>query len=121
MLDYVGSQVYDLRRTYRDKVAAAQLPAEEARRLNDALEAGLTGYTYLDDTPQAKGAVAGSTRRGGSAVLPATGSPASPRSGGCSGAAAGWRSTPPIRRCRLRWSDACRRSGRRRGTGLDRT
>src|SRR3546814_11087355 len=53
MLDYVGYQVDDLRRTYRDKVAAAQLPAEEARRLNDALEAGLTGYTYLDDTPQA--------------------------------------------------------------------
>ena len=53
MLDYVGYQVDDLRRTYRDKVEAAQLPAAEAQRLNDALEAGLTGYTYLDDTPQA--------------------------------------------------------------------
>ncbi len=53
MLDYVGYQVDDLRRTYRDKVAAAGLPADEAQRMNDALEAGLTGYTYLDDTPLA--------------------------------------------------------------------
>ena len=28
-------------------------PAEEAERLDAALEAGLTGYTYLDDTPLA--------------------------------------------------------------------
>src|SRR5690606_5677570 len=53
MLDYVGYQVDDLRRSDREKVAAANLPAEEAQRLDDALEAGLTGYTYLDDTPLA--------------------------------------------------------------------
>jgi arginine decarboxylase len=53
MLDYVGYQIDDLRRTYRDKVAAANLPADEAQRLNDALEAVLTGYTYLDDAPLA--------------------------------------------------------------------
>ena len=52
MLDYVGYPVDDLRQAYRDKVEAAQLPAGEAQRMNAALEAGLTGYTYLDDTPQ---------------------------------------------------------------------
>jgi arginine decarboxylase len=51
MLDYVGYKLDDLRRAYRDKVEAAKLPADEARRMNDALEAGLTGYTYLDDSP----------------------------------------------------------------------
>jgi arginine decarboxylase len=53
MLDYVGYRIDDLRRAYHDKVDAAQLPADEALRMNDALEAGLTGYTYLDDAPQA--------------------------------------------------------------------
>lgn len=53
MLDYVGYKPDDLRRAYRDKVDAAQLPAEEAQRMRDALEAGLTGYTYLDDSPLA--------------------------------------------------------------------
>ncbi|MFC3552395.1 arginine decarboxylase [Lysobacter cavernae] len=53
MLDYVGYRLADLRAAYRDKVAAAQLPADEAARLNAALEAGLTGYTYLDDAPLA--------------------------------------------------------------------
>ena len=53
MLDYVGYALDDLRRAYRDKVEAAQLPADEAQRMNDALEAGLTGYTYLDDAPLA--------------------------------------------------------------------
>ncbi|MGQ4660590.1 arginine decarboxylase [Lysobacter sp. F6437] len=51
MLDYVGYRLDDLRVAYRDKVAAAKLPVAEAERLNAALEAGLTGYTYLDDTP----------------------------------------------------------------------
>ncbi|WP_242108693.1 arginine decarboxylase [Luteimonas aquatica] len=51
MLDYVGYKLDALRQAYRDKVAAAGLPAEEAERLNAALEAGLTGYTYLDDAP----------------------------------------------------------------------
>jgi arginine decarboxylase len=49
MLDYVGYSLDALRAAYRDKVAAATLPAAEATRLGDALEAGLTGYTYLDD------------------------------------------------------------------------
>lgn len=51
MLDYVGYKVDDLRRIYRAKVGAADLSKSEATRLNEALEAGLTGYTYLDDSP----------------------------------------------------------------------
>jgi arginine decarboxylase len=51
MLDYVGYQLDALRTAYRDKVAAAALPAEESAQLIAALEAGLTGYTYLDDAP----------------------------------------------------------------------
>jgi len=50
MLDYVGYNLADLRAAYRAKLDAAQLPADEAARLGAALEAGLTGYTYLDDT-----------------------------------------------------------------------
>jgi arginine decarboxylase len=53
MLDYVGYALSDLRERYRDLVAAATLPADEAKRLNAALEAGLTAYTYLDDAPLA--------------------------------------------------------------------
>ena len=52
MLDYVGYKLDDLRRTYRAKVGAADLSKAEAERLNEALENGLTAYTYLDDTPQ---------------------------------------------------------------------
>ena len=51
MLDYVGYKLDDLRQAYRAKVAAASLPADESARLNDALEAGLTAYTYLSDEP----------------------------------------------------------------------
>ncbi|RDZ26796.1 arginine decarboxylase [Lysobacter silvisoli] len=53
MLDYVGYRLDALRQTYRDKVAAAGLPEAEAASLNEALEAGLTGYTYLSDAPLA--------------------------------------------------------------------
>src|SRR5690606_11771585 len=53
MLDYVGYKVDDLRRIYRAKVGAADVDKSEAARLNDALEAGLTGYTYLNDKPVA--------------------------------------------------------------------
>ncbi|UHQ23665.1 arginine decarboxylase [Lysobacter sp. 5GHs7-4] len=53
MLDYVGYRLSDLRQTYRDKVAAAGLSDEESARLNEALETGLTGYTYLSDAPLA--------------------------------------------------------------------
>jgi arginine decarboxylase len=51
MLDYVGYKLDALRAAYRDKVAAAKLPADESQRLNAALEAGLTAYTYLSDEP----------------------------------------------------------------------
>lgn len=51
MLDYVGYKLEDLRREYAAKVDAANLPADESERLKAALEAGLTAYTYLDDTP----------------------------------------------------------------------
>lgn len=53
MLDYVGYQLDELRAAYRQRVAAAQLPAAEAQLLDEALEAGLTGYTYLSDEPLA--------------------------------------------------------------------
>ncbi|MFC7301178.1 arginine decarboxylase [Cognatiluteimonas weifangensis] len=52
MLDYVGYTLDALRAEYRAKVAAAGLPAAEAARMNAALEAGLTAYTYLSDEPQ---------------------------------------------------------------------
>jgi arginine decarboxylase len=51
MLDYVGYKLDDLRAAYRNKVAGAHLPEEEAERMNAALEAGLTAYTYLSDEP----------------------------------------------------------------------
>jgi arginine decarboxylase len=49
LLDYVGYKLDDLRAAYRNKIAAAQLPSDEAQRLQAALEAGLTGYTYLQE------------------------------------------------------------------------
>jgi len=52
MLDYVGYNLAALRAAYRDKVAAAQITGAEAQSIAATLEAGLTGYTYLDDTPQ---------------------------------------------------------------------
>jgi arginine decarboxylase len=51
MLDYVGYSLDDLREAYRAKVDAAHLSAGEANLMMDALEAGLTGYTYLHETP----------------------------------------------------------------------
>lgn len=51
MLDYVGYSLAELRATYAARVAAAGLPPEQAQALADALEAGLTGYTYLSDEP----------------------------------------------------------------------
>jgi arginine decarboxylase len=51
MLDYVGYDLARLRSEYRAKIDAAALPAEEATRFEAALEAGLTGYTYLADEP----------------------------------------------------------------------
>jgi arginine decarboxylase len=49
MLDYVGYPLEFLREAYRARVEAAMLPVGEAMRLADALEAGLTGYTYLHE------------------------------------------------------------------------
>ena len=51
MLDYVGYRLDELRATYAQRVAAAQLSPERAQELSEALEAGLTGYTYLSDEP----------------------------------------------------------------------
>ncbi len=53
MLDYVGYSLAELRAAYRERVAAAGLPAGRSAELNAALEAGLTGYTYLSDEPLA--------------------------------------------------------------------
>jgi arginine decarboxylase len=53
MLDYVGYKLDDLRTAYRTRVAEAKLPADEAAAMAEALEAGLTGYTYLSDEPLA--------------------------------------------------------------------
>ncbi|HEU0277545.1 MAG TPA: biosynthetic arginine decarboxylase [Rhodanobacteraceae bacterium] len=49
LLDYVGYRPDDLRAAYRDKLAAAKLAAPIAREVEAALEAGLTGYTYLQE------------------------------------------------------------------------
>jgi len=51
MLDYVGYKLDDLRAAYRTRVEEAQLSAAESAALSEALEAGLTGYTYLSDEP----------------------------------------------------------------------
>ena len=45
------SMLDDLRRIYRAKVGAVDLSKGEAARLNEALENGLTAYTYLSDEP----------------------------------------------------------------------
>jgi arginine decarboxylase len=47
MLDYVGYKLDDLRAAYHTKIAAAKLAPDAAQKLEAALEAGLTGYTYL--------------------------------------------------------------------------
>jgi arginine decarboxylase len=49
MLDYVGYALPELRKAYRDKVSAAELREEDAAECLNALEAGLTGYTYLHE------------------------------------------------------------------------
>jgi arginine decarboxylase len=50
LLDYVGYKLDDLRAAYREKLAAAGLQGDSAQKLESALEAGLTGYTYLRET-----------------------------------------------------------------------
>ena len=49
MLDYVGYDLDALRAAYRAKVDAAGLGAGESAALLEALETGLTGYTYLHE------------------------------------------------------------------------
>jgi arginine decarboxylase len=49
MLDYVGYALPELRDAYRAKVDAAKLPDGERAAFLAALEAGLTGYTYLHE------------------------------------------------------------------------
>src|SRR4249919_1162458 len=51
MLDYVGYKLDVLRAEYAKKVDGAALPADESARMKEALEAGLTAYTYLSDEP----------------------------------------------------------------------
>jgi arginine decarboxylase len=51
MLDYVGYSLDDLRDAYKAKVKAAGLERGESEQMLDALESGLTGYTYLHETP----------------------------------------------------------------------
>jgi arginine decarboxylase len=52
MLDYVGYSLDALRRAYDAKVDAVEgIPNREREMLFAALEAGLTGYTYLHETP----------------------------------------------------------------------
>ena len=50
MLDYVGYPTRRLRDAYRDEGRRRRCcRSDEAMRLPDALEAGLTGYTYLHE------------------------------------------------------------------------
>ncbi|MGY6517994.1 MAG: arginine decarboxylase [Lysobacteraceae bacterium] len=51
ILDYVGYDLAALRRAYDLRIADAGLQGEAAAALREALEAGLTGYTYLADEP----------------------------------------------------------------------
>ncbi len=50
LLDYVGYKPDDLRAAYRDRIVAAGLQGDTAQTIETALEAGLTGYTYLKET-----------------------------------------------------------------------
>ncbi|MEY2150968.1 biosynthetic arginine decarboxylase [Rhodanobacter sp. 115] len=51
MLDYVGYDLAALRSSYRERIASAGVTGDEAARLYDALDSGLTAYTYLaEDT-----------------------------------------------------------------------
>jgi arginine decarboxylase len=49
MLDYVGYDLEALRRSYRERIAAAGLGGDQAERLFVTLNEGLTGYTYLSE------------------------------------------------------------------------
>ncbi len=49
MLDYVGYDLEALRRSYRERIAAAGVDAAQAEQLYLTLNQGLTGYTYLSE------------------------------------------------------------------------
>jgi arginine decarboxylase len=49
MLDYVGYHLDTLRAQYREKIAAAGFIGEQGQQMQQALEDGLTGYTYLHE------------------------------------------------------------------------
>ncbi len=59
MLDYVGYDLRALRESYRERIAAAGVDAVEAEQLYDALNAGLTAYTYLAEDIHSSTAQAG--------------------------------------------------------------
>ena len=50
MLDYVGYKLDDLRARYQQLVADSNLDSQQATSALNALEIGLTGYTYLEET-----------------------------------------------------------------------
>lgn len=50
MLDYVGYKLDDLRARYRQLVSDSDLDAKQSAAALVALETGLTGYTYLEET-----------------------------------------------------------------------
>ena len=47
MLDYVGYDLEVLRQSYRERIASAGVSGAEAEHLYNALNGGLTAYTYL--------------------------------------------------------------------------
>ncbi|HEY8585512.1 MAG TPA: arginine decarboxylase [Rhodanobacter sp.] len=47
MLDYVGYDLEALRQSYRERIAGAGVVGDEASKLYQTLDAGLTAYTYL--------------------------------------------------------------------------
>jgi arginine decarboxylase len=47
MLDYVGYDLAALRQSYRERIAAAGIAGALGAQLFEALDGGLTGYTYL--------------------------------------------------------------------------
>jgi len=49
LLEYLGYNAADLLRAYRAKIQTAKLPSEQAEMMEAALQAGLEGYTYLED------------------------------------------------------------------------
>ncbi|MDE2308034.1 MAG: biosynthetic arginine decarboxylase [Xanthomonadaceae bacterium] len=51
MLDYVGYDLDALRRSYRERIAAAGIAGNPAEQLYGALDGGLTAYTYLAEEP----------------------------------------------------------------------